>query len=1034
MKLKINHISDNQTINLALDTIKIGKQALVFANTKRSAEKTAEDISNKVKTRDKKLEELSEQTIHSLARPTKQCERLARCIKKGIAFHHAGLTSKQKELIEENFKKGTIKIIAATPTLCISKDTMIWHNMSETEASKFKSSNPLFVLSKNKLISMKAQKVNRIMNSSKLIQISSVSGYSIKVTPNHKVLIKRKNKKEVLQAKNIKKTDKIATIGRLNISKISIPHIKDFIIDNKIDIPNYKFGPKLSYFIGIMLGDGYSGAETINGKLKYKGSPSIVGIDSEIFLQIQEFCNQLKLNCRKTKTHHGTPQLVLGKNKWFREFLARCGVDKGTRKHISNRLMEMNSENSASLLKGLFDTDGYVDKQMGPGFSNTSEDLIKQTQKLLLMFGIVSTIRRRDAGSMKIYEKEYKTLPSFELNIHQKKSIIDFYKYIGFNIKRKQEDLLNKVAKICSNINYVSCDNCNYKIYQELFSGRSKNQKLWGQTKLRVINLLGEKGELGSRELKRILHHEPKKKESRLNHHYELIKKRRVGSRSTTEWFWSLNEIGKWVYNNILDKNQRIEEFFRNQRCPLCNNELSWIIKGGWRDSDFEGDIFWDKIREIKEVEVEEDVYDIVLPNIPNNSHMFVANGFIVHNSMGLDLPAFRTIIRDLRRYSPRGLAYIPVLEYLQMAGRAGRPNFDKEGQAIIIAPTENEKNKLEQKYIYGKPEDIYSKLAVEPVLRTYILSLIASNFVNTKKEIFNFFSKTFWAFQFADTFELQQIIEKMLSLLEEWEFIINSEDIEDFTDADKLNKERYRATPLGKRIAELYIDPLTAHNFIESIKTATGKHILPFSFLQMISHSLELRPLLRVKTKEYDIIQEELVKYDQYLLEQEPSIYEPEYSDFLNSIKTSLFFQDWIEEKDEEYLLEKYDIRPGEISAKLNIADWLLYTSEELTRILKFQPLLKDLIKLRIRIKNGVKEELIPLLKLEQIGRVRARKLYYNKIRSIKDVREADITKLVQILGKSIAINIKKQVGQDFDKMKVKENKRKGQISLKDY
>lgn len=407
--------------------------------------------------------------------------------------------------------------------------------------------------------------------------------------------------------------------------------------------------------------------------------------------------------------------------------------------------------------------------------------------------------------------------------------------------------------------------------------------------------------------------------------------------------------------------------------------------------------------------------------------------------AVGVDLPAFRTILKDLRRYGPRGLAYIPVLEYLQMAGRAGRPNFDKEGQSIIIAPTENERAKLEQIYINGKPEDIYSKLAVEPVLRTYILSLIASNFVNTKKEIFNFFSKTFWAFQFADTFELQKIVEKMLDLLEGWEFIINSEseNIDDFTSADQLdkkNQERYMATPLGKRIAELYIDPLTAHNFIECIKTATSKNILPFSFLQMISHSLELRPLLRVKVKEQDIIQEELVKYDQYLLEQEPSIYESEYPDFLNSIKTAMFFQDWIEEKDEEFLLEKYDIRPGEISAKLNVADWLLYTSGELTRILKFQPMLKELLKLRIRVKNGVKEELITLLKLEKIGRVRARKLYYNKIRTIGDVREADIQKLVQILGKSIAINIKKQVGQDYDKMKVKERKRKGQISLNDF
>ena len=111
---------------------------------------------------------------------------------------------------------------------------------------------------------------------------------------------------------------------------------------------------------------------------------------------------------------------------------------------------------------------------------------------------------------------------------------------------------------------------------------------------------------------------------------------------------------------------------------------------------------------------------------------MFVANGFIVHNSYGVDLPAFRAIIKDLRRYGQRGLNWIPVLDYMQMSGRAGRPNYDKEGQAIAIALTKGEKEKIEERYLKGSPEDIYSKLAVEPVLRTYVLSLISSGFVTS--------------------------------------------------------------------------------------------------------------------------------------------------------------------------------------------------------------------------------------------------------------------------------------------------------------
>jgi helicase len=100
----------------------------------------------------------------------------------------------------------------------------------------------------------------------------------------------------------------------------------------------------------------------------------------------------------------------------------------------------------------------------------------------------------------------------------------------------------------------------------------------------------------------------------------------------------------------------------------------------------------------------------------------------------------------------------------------------------------------------------------------------------------------------------------------------------------------------------------------------------------------------------------------------------------------------------------------------------------------MKFQSLLKDLIKLRFRVKKGVKEELIPLLKLDKIGRVRARRLYANKIKSIGDVKSADFMKLVQILGRNVALNVKAQVGEDYSKIEVKENKRKGQISLKDF
>ena len=251
----------------------------------------------------------------------------------------------------------------------------------------------------------------------------------------------------------------------------------------------------------------------------------------------------------------------------------------------------------------------------------------------------------------------------------------------------------------------------------------------------------------------------------------------------------------------------------------------------------------------------------------------------------GVDLPAFRTILKDLRRFGKsEGLSWIPVLEYLQMAGRAGRPKYDSFGEAIAIANTPAAANEIKDRYIDGEPESILSKLAVEPVLRTYLLSLIASEFVNTKKDILDFFSRTFWAHHFKDMERLDIIITKMLNLLEDYEFIASSgiNNAKGFVNASDISPGKYKATLLGKRVAELYIDPLTANYLAVCMRKALKKNSLGiFSLLQMVSHTLELRPWLRVRSSEFDELMVKYAGYEDYVLEDEPSIYEPEYGDY---------------------------------------------------------------------------------------------------------------------------------------------------------
>jgi len=439
----------------------------------------------------------------------------------------------------------------------------------------------------------------------------------------------------------------------------------------------------------------------------------------------------------------------------------------------------------------------------------------------------------------------------------------------------------------------------------------------------------------------------------------------------------------------------------------------------------------------------------------------------------GVNLPAFRVIIKSLKRYNEKwGMDWIPVLEYLQMAGRAGRPDYEKSGEAIVIAKDEREKEEIYERIHLWRSKEIYSKLAVEPVLRTYLLALISSGLINNHESMMEFFSKTFWAYQFKDMNQLEKIMDKMLKLLKDWQFVTISgsgdgrengisgdEKSEDknrengeidtgFVSASNLlnkkeTKLRMRATFIGKRISELYLDPLTAKHLLDCLqeynrkmndKEENSSINAPniFSLLQMITHTLEIRPLLSVKAKEHDTIQEEFNKRYGFLLEREPSPFDLEYGEFMNSIKTALFLQEWCEEKEEDFLLEKYDIRPGEIRVKLETADWLLYAAEELSKIMDNKKAVRELVRLRIRVKNGVKEELLPLLKLKGIGRVRARKMFGHGIKDLGDVKKIDLATLSQILGKAIAEDVKKQVGEEVEE--VPAGRRKGQLSMEKY
>jgi len=399
--------------------------------------------------------------------------------------------------------------------------------------------------------------------------------------------------------------------------------------------------------------------------------------------------------------------------------------------------------------------------------------------------------------------------------------------------------------------------------------------------------------------------------------------------------------------------------------------------------------------------------------------------------SMGCNLPAYRTIIRDLKRFSSfSGMDYLPVLEIQQMAGRAGRPEFDSEGEAILIPKNKAEAEYAWDNYINGEPEKIHSKLGVEPVLRTHVLALIASEVTSTKKELMDFFFKTFYAHHYKDLSKIEGILNKVIGMLKDFEFI-EGEKKEAKEDNNKTNDEEplfkkasqltqrenelLRPTKVGRRVAELYLDPLTAHKIIESLKAAheKGQQLRTFPIVHLASNTMEMRPLMNMRKPDYEEIEELLIQEGKSLLETPPGEWDIGYDDFLRSVKTAHVLNQWAEECGEDRLLEKYGTTPGEMRARLDNADWLLYSMHELTLLLGHKEQLTPIRKARIRIKYGVKEELLPLVRLKGLGRVRARKLFTNNVHGLADLRKIPLQRLGQIIGPKTANQVKDQLGE---------------------
>lgn len=367
----------------------------------------------------------------------------------------------------------------------------------------------------------------------------------------------------------------------------------------------------------------------------------------------------------------------------------------------------------------------------------------------------------------------------------------------------------------------------------------------------------------------------------------------------------------------------------------------------------------------------------------------------------GVNLPAHTVIIQDYRRFEAGlGNYPIPVLDYKQMAGRAGRPKYDKFGESILVAKTADEADFLMENYVLAKPERIWSRLAVEKILRTHVLATIASDYAHTEDGIYAFFRKTFYAYQY-DVKAIQNVIAKILRFLHDEEMIY-------------VLGDQILATMFGKRISELYIDPLSGVIIRDALQTKPPV-LTEFSLLQLIAHTPDMGPIMHPYQREMEKLSVALEDYREEIITDipDPSGDYIGYAEFLGEFKTALVLKNWIEEVPEANLFERFNVQPGDLYRIIENAKWLLHSIEALSPVVaknkEITTLAAELVE---RVANGIKRELLPIVALEGVGRVRGRKIFDAGYHTLEDLKYASIDELTNLVGPALAKKIKEQVG----------------------
>ncbi len=369
----------------------------------------------------------------------------------------------------------------------------------------------------------------------------------------------------------------------------------------------------------------------------------------------------------------------------------------------------------------------------------------------------------------------------------------------------------------------------------------------------------------------------------------------------------------------------------------------------------------------------------------------------------GINLPARRVIVRDTKRFETNsGNTPISVMEVKQMCGRAGRPGFDPYGESILIAKNYDDYEHLMDDYVMCDSEMIMSKLGNETVLRNHILGLISTGDASSAESVIDFIRDTFYGSE-SQLYGIESAVENVIDFLEEYGMVVRGDD-------------GITATPFGKRVSDLYIDPKSAvilKQAVDNMEEDTQE----FPILYAVASTPDVMGMYPRK-KDEDRLAAVIQEWEDLMIVDIPDENDYQYEYFLGDLKTTCLVQDWMSEVDEDTITDSYGIGPGDIRSRVDMMDWLIYAMSEIAVL--FRPeMVKGLRNMLVRVRYGIGKELMELVSVKGVASIKARLLYDHGIRTRNDVIEADVTDIARVpgIGPTLAKRMKEESGDSAPK-----------------